>query len=80
MDAPILGLLIRIVGMAVFLLGWWPCLREMFEENRGLGYLSFMVPVLPMVYAVLHWDDLKRHVWVQLIGAGLFGLSFLFHL
>ena len=77
MDGQMAALLLRLAGAGIFSAGGWPCLREMFEESRVYGYLAFAVPILPMVYAVLHWEDLKRPFWIQAVGAGIFGASFL---
>jgi hypothetical protein len=75
MDRQTAALLLGIVGAGIFIVGWWPCMREMFEESRVYGYLAWIFPVLPMIYAALHWDDLQRPFWIQLVGALLFGAS-----
>lgn len=73
MSGQMIGVLVSIVGLGIAFLGWWSCMREMFEESRGYGYLAFLFPLLPLIYAALHWDDLKRQFWFQAVGLALFG-------
>lgn len=68
-----LSWILKILGAAVLLVGWFGAVREMFAENRGMGYLAFGVPVVALVYALLHWDDLKRQAILMMAGAALLG-------
>jgi hypothetical protein len=73
-----IGLIIKIIGVVLFLAGWWPVLREIFAESRAIGYLSFLVPIVPLLWSAMHWDDLKRECMLQLIGMGLVASGILF--
>ena len=64
-----LSLILKILGSAAFLVGWFPALREMFAESSGLGYLGFAVPIVPLVFALIHWDDLKAQAIFMMSGA-----------
>ena len=60
---------LRFLGVIVYIAGWFPTIREMFfQDNRGLGYLSFMAPILTVVYAGIHFDELKQAFWLQVAG------------
>ena len=73
-----IGLLLKVVGIAVFVVGWWGALREIFEESRSIGYLSFLVPIVPFIWSILHWDDLKREFIFMLAGQVLVAAGILF--
>ena len=65
-----LALILKIIGVAVFVLGWFPALREMFAQSSGLGYLGFAAPIVPLVFAFIHWEDLKAQA-IIMMGGGL---------
>ena len=66
---------VAVIGLGLAAVGWFATVREMFAESRGLGYGAFLVPIIALVYAGLHWDDLKAQFWLQLAGYGLVGGS-----
>lgn len=74
----VLGLILKLVGIVVFLAGWWSAIRELFGENRALGYLGFAVPVFPLIWTVIHWDDLKRECLLQITGVALIAAGVFF--
>lgn len=77
------------LGLVATLLGWWGTVREIFSEDRSLGYMAmapFLLPgllragytalLLPLVslpYSFIHRDDLRREFWLQLSGVALMG-------
>ncbi len=67
---------LKIVGVLVFLPGWFGAIREMWSESRGYGWLGLTMPLIAFVYAILHWDDLQRPFWIMLAGGAVFGLGF----
>ena len=66
-------LILKIVGLAVILVGWFPALREMFAENSGFGYLGIAVPIVPLIFALMHWEDLKAQAILMLSGGLVLG-------
>jgi hypothetical protein len=48
-------------------------MREMFAENSFYGYVAFACPPAALVYAAIHWEDLKRQFWFQVAGLALIG-------
>jgi hypothetical protein len=73
-----IGLILNLAGFAVLLFGWWGAIREIFAESRGIGYLSFMVPIIPLIWTVIHWDDLKRECILMLVGSCMVAAGILF--
>jgi hypothetical protein len=66
-------MILKIAGIAAILVGWLPAMREVFAESRGLGYLSFMFPIVPLVFAFIHWEDLKGQAILMLSGGLVLG-------
>lgn len=46
-------------------------IREMFAQERFLGYIGFAVPLVAVAYAAMHWEDLKAAFWLQIAGGVL---------
>lgn len=67
----IAGRIVALIGMLVFVIGWWGAIREIFGESRAMGYLSFLVPAVPLIWTVIHWDDLKRECIFMFVGLGM---------
>ncbi len=67
----VVGWILTILGFLVAIVGWWGAIREMFGESRGLGYLAFSVPFVALIYALIHFEDLKREFWFMTIGGGV---------
>ena len=64
----VVGKVVILIGLVSFAIGWWAAIREMFYQDRMLGYLGMSVPLVPLVYVALHMDDLKQAFWIQLAG------------
>ncbi len=65
-------LVVMLVGFGVAFLGWVAVLREMFyQEDRVLGYATFVVPVLALVYGFMHWDDCRQGTVLMLSGGAV---------
>jgi hypothetical protein len=62
------SLFLRIMGLLLILVGWWPTMRAMFAEERLYGYLGFFVPLIALLYAGFHMDELKGPFFVHLAG------------
>lgn len=75
MLADAVATVIAVIGLLVLGIGWFSTVREMFAESRAYGYGAFLVPILTLVYAALHWEDLKRQFWFQIAGYALIGTS-----
>lgn len=77
------SLALCLAGAVVFLLGFWPTLREMFSEGRGLGYVALPAPplqrrMLGSAWAALLFASvplpcsvLKREMWLQVVALAL---------
>ena len=68
-----LSWILRGVGVVVYLFGWFPAVREMFAESRGLGYFGFFMPAVPLIFGLLHWEELKVQVILMGVGAAAVG-------
>ena len=73
MNAEVAAILVFLAGLLIFLIGWLPTMREMFEENSLYGYLAFGFFPAALVYAAIHWEDLKRQFWFQVAGLAVIG-------
>lgn len=60
-----------ITGGVLAIVGWIKTLREMFEFDRLLGSLAFVVPVVATIYAGCNREDLNDAFWLQIAGIGI---------
>ncbi len=67
----ILGTLLLVVGGIVALIGGIMVLIEAFKESVGWGLGSLLVPVVSLVFVVLHWSVAKKGFLLYLAGIGL---------
>lgn len=60
-----------LLGAGMAVLGWWPSMRALFQDNPALGCAAWLAPFCALVYAIIHKDDLERELWLQLGGVTL---------
>src|SRR4249919_2292877 len=64
----VIGLIFTVVG------GLW-LLGVIFQESVLWGLVSLFIPIVGLVFALMHWEDAKRPFLTQLTGVALIVLG-----
>ena len=62
---------LTVIGSILSLVGWIWIVIAAFKDSPLWGILSFCVPIVSLVYGIMHWADLKVPTILLVVGTGL---------
>jgi hypothetical protein len=63
------GMIIWGIGGIVALIGWIWFLVVAFRQTIWWGLGSLFIPIVALIFLIMHWGDAKKPFFVWLIGA-----------
>lgn len=66
-----LSILFLAVGVIVLIVGAIGMLIAAFHEGIGWGLGCLLLPIVTLIFTVVHWDEAKKPFLTKLAGAGL---------
>lgn len=57
-----------IIGMALFVVGGFMFLIAAFRKGVVWGLACLFVPIVPIFFLIIHWQEAKKAFAIQLVG------------
>jgi hypothetical protein len=75
--AATIGVIAMWIGLALLLVGSLLFIIEAFREGILWGLAVLFLPIVPLIFLIVHWSRAKGPFFVQLWGIGLVVLAVL---
>ena len=66
-----MGLVIMIVGIILALIGGIGILIAAFRESVGWGIGCLLLPIVSLIFVIMHWEETKKPFLLNLAGTVL---------
>ena len=63
------------VGLVLYFICWFWMVVLAFRENRMFGYGVFFIPILGVVFGLMHWDEAKIPVSGLILSMAFLGIA-----
>jgi FtsH-binding integral membrane protein len=63
-----MGALIILLGIVIFIIGGLLFLVAAFRESIWWGLACLFLPVVPLFFLIVHWQNAKKPFFIQLAG------------
>lgn len=70
-----MAVLLFILGFALLLIGGIWLLVVTFQESIGWGIGSILIPIVSLVFVIMHWDISKKPFLIQIAGLAVLILA-----
>ncbi|MBI2919832.1 MAG: hypothetical protein HYY18_01970 [Planctomycetes bacterium] len=64
-----------IIGLVIMLVGGIWLLIEAFKESVLWGLGCLFIPIVSLIFVILHWDKAGKPFLIQVVGAVLFAIG-----
>ena len=63
-----MGIVIILLGLAIFLIGGLLFLVAAFRESIWWGLACLFIPIVQLFFLIVHWPEAKKPFFIQLLG------------
>lgn len=71
----LISFLLMFIGIAILALSAWRIIGLAFDSSPAWGICSLLIPVVMLVFSIIHWKQTKKPVAVGLLCIPFFAAS-----